>query len=218
MADETQDVGIVSQEPAPAAAETPAPAAAPPADDLESVLASVKQFREETTSSEPAPGQQQDRTDGQRQPPAARPGGNEGQPPAFDQRRIEQIEARFVQDDLSKAIGSVKGAQPALKSLGDGVVKAYLNDQAAADPRIRQAWLQRNADPATFDRVLKGLARKLAADLPSPTDGRTDGERGAAITAARGSSKQPALAAHEARVKSMSDADFEQAWNKRSFG
>lgn len=215
MADEALDVGPNSQEPIPAAQTT----VVAPSDDLESVLASIKQYREEATPPEPKPSQQPASTDGQRGARDGLPGGNEAQKPTpIDNRRLEQIEARLIADDLAKAIGDLKSAQPALKAIGDGVVKAMLNDAAQRDPRIMQAWVNRGSDPATFNKVLRGLSQKFAADLPSPADGRADGERGAAITAARGATKPTANAAHEARIRGMSDADFEQAWQKRAFG
>lgn len=215
MADEAPDVGLNSQEVIPAA-QTPAAA---PSDDLESVLASIKQYREEATPPVATPSQQPASTDGQRGARDGTPGGNEAQKPAaIDSRRLEQIEARLIADDLSRAIGDIKTAQPALKTIGDGVVKAMLNDAAQRDPRIMQAWVNRGSDPATFNKVLRGLSQKFAADLPSPADNRADGERGAAITAARGATKPTANAAHETRVRGMSDADFDQAWNKRAFG
>lgn len=216
MADETEDLGIDTQDDAgakTAAEKQPVPKV----DDLEDILSTIKQYREETASPETTERQTQARNDGQRKAPAGDTGGKEV--PAqtqFENDRIAKIEARIVSDDLSKAIGTIKGAQPALKTLGDGVVKAMLNDAAAADDRIRAAWMQRDANPVAFQRVLNGLARKFAADLPTPADGRVDGDRAAAITAARGSTRQPAADAEDKKVLGMSDAEFDRHWKTRA--
>lgn len=216
-----------SIEPAAPAAPAAQPAAAPAAptggDDLEGILSTIREFREETAS----PGsttQQRDPVDpGQRSQRTGETGGSEGQgtqttqqPDRFDPNRVAAIERRIVRDDIDRAIDSMLAAQPTLNVLPRRTVEAFLNGEAAADPRIMAAWNRRDADKGTFQKVVSGLARRMASGLPAPVDASAAGERGAAVAAARGATQQQsATDAEDARILAMSGQELDQEWDKR---
>ena len=223
MSEATED--SAAQAAADVAAATEAAAAArqgaDATDDLDSVLASIKEYREETASRETTASQPDTGDTGQREHRPSQQGGSEGQTTekreradAPDQRRIAALEDRIVRDDVSRTIDSMRTSQPALKALDAGVLEAYLDAQARRDPRIRGAWMRRDSDPETFKKVVGGLARRMASGLPVPSDGKADGERAAAVTASRGATQHSAIDEDDKRVLAMSDAEFEQDWQK----
>lgn len=191
-------------------------------DDLEGILSTIREYREETASPGPTTQQREPGDTGQRSQRTGEDGGSEDkgakqtqQQDRFDPNRVEAIERRIIRDDVNRAIESMRAAQPALKALDSDTLEAYLNGQATRDPRIRAAWLRRDADPGTFQKVVTGLARRMASGLPAPVDAQAAGERGAAVAAARGATQQQSAAdAEDAKILAMSDSEFDQHWNK----
>lgn len=220
MSDTTAATETQAADAAAAAAAAATQAATQRTDDLDAILASVKEFREETTARETQPSHRETGASGQGEQGQGADGGSEAaksngaaRTEALDPRRLTAIEERIVRDDVNRTIESMRTAQPALKALDAGVLEAYLNSQAQRDPRIRAAWLRRDSDPGTFGKVVSGLARRMAAGLPVPADADAGADRAAAVTAARGATQQ-AADDEDRRVLAMSDAEFEQDWKK----
>ncbi|MEK9751627.1 MAG: hypothetical protein VW338_00225 [Rhodospirillaceae bacterium] len=207
---------------ATAAAETAKGTTTGGADDLEGILSTIREYREETASPGPTTQQREPGDTGQRSQRTGETGGSEDHgtkttQDRLDPNRVEAIERRIIRDDVNRAIETMRSAQPALKTFDGDTLEAYLNAQATRDPRIRAAWLRRDADPGTFQKVVTGLARRMASGLPAPVDASAAGERGAAVAAARGATQQQSAAdLEDAKVLAMSDREFDQLWNKLS--
>lgn len=100
--------------------------------------------------------------------------------------RDEIRQDRFKRD-MNTAVEVVRGEMPA--DLYDGpFMTAWINAKADADPRLAQAWVQRNENPAKFKQVLGALSKEFAKKYSRLPDPQATEDRAAVTAAVRGSS------------------------------
>lgn len=190
---------VVTEPNVPAQPGTEAPIARTD-DDLDALL---KEFDTETKSPEPA------------KPATAAPAAID---PAVANETVLS-EAKFIrqerfQKDMDETIKKVRGDLP--EELFDGpLVQAWIDSQATKDPRLAQAWANRNADPKKFGQVVTELGKRFSKYGKLPDKQATE-DREAVTAAVRGASTR-APEGKAPNYAGMTNADF-AAEKDRAFG
>lgn len=124
-------------------------------------------------------------------------------------QRLTELEKRDAerefQRDIQPVVQKVRGAVP-VELYDDADIKDWIDRQAKADPRLTRAWLNRREDPATFDKVIGGLGRKLADKFSKIPDKQATEDREAVTAAVRGASTK----APEGKAPDYSNLSKEQ--------
>lgn len=126
--------------------------------------------------------------------PNSTPDKQQGAAPQIDPKEIVaqvraeiQAENRFTAD-MNDTIKVVRGDLDP-ETFDYKFVKAYIDAQADADPRLAKAWLDRHKNPAQFEKVRGELAKGLSKKFSKLPDRQTSEDRAAVSHAVRGSSK-----------------------------
>ncbi len=126
----------------------------------------------------------------------------------------EQQQTKFRQD-MDSTITKVRGnLDPEL--VDDETVEAWIDGQARKDPRLSQAWNERNSKPKQFEKVVETLGKNLAKKFSKLPDRQSTEDREAVAAAVRGASTKvpPAQTPDYSR---MTPGEF-QAEKDRLFG
>lgn len=123
---------------------------------------------------------------------------------------IERLIQRETQRDIAEAVKSVKESHDVLKGRSDKLVHRYLEGEAAEDKRIQKAWIDREANPKAWSKVLKGLGEKMAKEFEDVPDPQLTADRESARDAVRGSSTDtpPETKITNEDLDGLSDAEF----------
>ena len=161
-------------------------------DDLD---ASLKEFDQETAQTEEKP------TD----PP---------KPDEADDEmagRVAAIENRFVSEDLSKAVASVKGDHNNLAGVSDDIIEARMRLESSRNPDFEKAFLNQAGNPDGFRKVMKSLGEKIAKEVGAVADPQLTKDRDAMRTAVNTQSTSTTApdGSSQAEVQAMSDEDFD---------
>jgi hypothetical protein len=124
---------------------------------------------------------------------------------------VNELETRLAVEatrkDFDEAVAAVKGET----TIGNEFVKVWLDLQARRDPNVTNAWLNRKADPATYNREVGKLARKFHAEIASQMlDASATADRQLVTAAVRGATTSERPSAPPTNYKKMSDAEFRQ--------
>lgn len=112
---------------------------------------------------------------------------------AIDPQQIAaQVKAEIEADtrfktDMANAVKDVRGDLDP-ESFDDVFVESWINAQAVKDPRLAEAWKQRNSNPSQFKKVVSGLSQKLAKSIAKRPDPNATEDRDAVTAAVRGAS------------------------------
>lgn len=128
---------------------------------------------------------------------------------------VKAVEEKMLREkteaDIAKAVEIVRG-----NSKHDPeVFRALLERRASQDPRIAQAFMNRERKPEAWNNVLKGLSKEIGAKLSAVPDKEETANR-EAITASVLSAKTTAPSAKESaeeirsKVQNMSDAEYHE--------
>lgn len=136
-------------------------------------------------------------------------------------KEIESLRNDFArmstQEDLSKAVKAVRGDLDP-EAFDDKFMELWLDRQAIEDPRLQQAWANRQNNPKQFEKVLSSLNKNFTKKFGSlPSKEMTD-DREAVAQAVRGAStKAPEGKAPEYGSKSDQEfaADVEKTYGFR---
>lgn len=136
---------------------------------LDDILAEIDEEYEKGTKPEPKPQQKADSD-------------------VSDERlkKLDAIEARLFNDDVSKAVATVKTEFGDGLAVSDRVVRGYLSELYNEDERFKRAFDARDSNPATFQRVLKAVASEARKDFGEPIDAQTTSDSRALEAAVRG--------------------------------
>lgn len=136
-------------------------------DSLESLLAQFDQG----TKTEPV------------SPPVKQP---EQTAPAVDPGRLHRIEERLFKEDLDKAVANITGDMKVPKRVATG----WLDQMAREDPRIGQAFLNKEANPSAWSRIERTLAKEFSKEMKQFTsiDHQVTEDREIVAAAVRGAS------------------------------
>ena len=83
---------------------------------------------------------------------------------------IERQEERELQTELSGVAGRMRDASPALKNMPETALVGYIEREARNSPAIQTAWTERGSDPARFNQIVDGLAKKFGDGLAPVVD------------------------------------------------
>lgn len=126
--------------------------------------------------------------------------------------RVAEVEQIKFKADMGATIKDIRGELDP-NVLDDGLVESWLDFQARQDPRLAQAWAQRDANPAQFRRVKVELGKKLAKQFGRLPDPAATEDRNAVTAAVRGSSTK-APAEPVPNYSGMSNAEYREAIKK----
>jgi hypothetical protein len=132
----------------------------------------------------------------------------------FRAMRTERQQEVFNRD-MSATVAKVRGdLDPEI--FGDTLVKAYINARADEDSRLAKAWVERNANPKAFNRVVEQLGREFRQKLSKLPDRQATEDREAVTAAVRGASTR-APESQAPNYSKMSDHEL-QAEKDKLFG
>lgn len=134
-------------------------------------------------------------------------------------KRLETLEKTLAEERFQRSIQPVlkrvRGDIPA-EVLGDDEILDLLDGRAKRDPRLQQAWLNRDKNPAAWSKIEQNLGRELSKKFSKlPDQGATD-DREAVAAAVRGASTK-APEGKPPDFSKMSDNQF-QAEKEKMFG
>ena len=102
-----------------------------------------------------------------------------------DQYGMEQAaRAAKANQDLTASVDALADMDDAMKRLPKWAIRGAMMDRLQSDGRFLQLWLNRHADPQTWDKAREALGKELLKDLPA--DDNVTGSRMAARAAVRG--------------------------------
>lgn len=131
----------------------------------------------------------------------------------------QQDQAQETEQAVTKAVETIKGNET-LASQPDWVIEGALHAQANKDPRIQRAFQNRQKDPEGWNKVLRGVGDKLAADMKEKPDEKLTEDRDAARAAVSGqkSSESNDAKPDPKELNSLSDEEFERKKAAGEFG
>lgn len=201
-------------EDAPAAAapaETPAPAA-PQRDDLDDLLAEYDSAPPAAPQPDAAPAPPERLT-------APQPDADTSEltTEALQLLREHHARERMARDDKDAdlAVAHVRGDA---SDFAPSMVRGWLQEQAANDPKVAEAWANRYANPQGYAQTVERLARRFHAEHVSiRPDPAATADRAMVAASVRGAGTPPPAetdAGYRARVARMSDAELRQEWDR----
>jgi hypothetical protein len=128
---------------------------------------------------------------------------------------VRQQSAVQYKQDMAKTVEAVRGDLPA-EIFDDGMIESWLDGQARNDPRLAQAWMERNTNPKQFEKVKVALGKQLAQKFSKLPDRQVSEDRASVAAAVRGASTR-APEAKAPNFAALSDNDF-QAEKDKLFG
>lgn len=121
---------------------------------------------------------------------------------------------RIFREDMNRLVNQVRG-EFASDEVDSEFIEAWIEAQARKEPRLAQAWIQRDDDPAKFARVASSLKQKFAEKhgrLRKQDQDATDTREVVTDAVRRGS--KPAPAGQAPNYSGMTDAQFREAVKK----
>jgi hypothetical protein len=123
-----------------------------------------------------------------------------------DEAREAAIRKQKIDQDLMATVKSVRGDIPETV-ISDLVVKGWLNAASESDPRLVDAFNNREQNPARWNQVVAQLGKKLRSEFSRLPDVAETEDREAVTAAVRGASTKPPPA-KAPDFKSMTNQDF----------
>lgn len=97
--------------------------------------------------------------------------------------QLESVQDRGNKADIADLISTVKGEM----DLPAYAVRGFIDEQAESDPRIREAFNQRDTNPTAYNKVVKALGKKFASENKSRIDPAATEDSAAVDAALKGS-------------------------------
>jgi hypothetical protein len=116
---------------------------------------------------------------------------------------------------IAETVDDIRGDVPK-EVFDDEMVEAWLDAQARRDPRLAQAWLQREQNSQKWGKVKAELGRQLAKKAGSLPDRNATDDREAVAAAVRGASAKAAVEPAP-NFGAMTDAELRK-YNREHFG
>lgn len=128
------------------------------------------------------------------------------------QGQLNALQQRQFKQDMDATIKVVRGELDS-EFFDDSFLKAWIDSQAVADPRLATAWVNRDNNPKQFQKVVETLGRNFVKKYGKlPDKGATD-DREAVTAAVRGAStKAPEGKAPD--LKGLSNSEFRETVKK----
>lgn len=122
---------------------------------------------------------------------------------------VSEATALRYRQDMDKTIADIRGDLDPDFADND-FVEAWLDAQARKDPRLAQAWTNRNANPKQFDKVKAELGKALKSKFSKLPDRQATDDRAAVTAAVRGATNR-APEAKPTDFSKLSDNEFQKA-------
>jgi hypothetical protein len=122
------------------------------------------------------------------------------------EREMAKQQRHELQDGIKSAVEQVKGGlgETPVK-ITDTLIEGFLHKRAADDPRVQQAFQEREANPQNWNRILSGIGKDLKDELSIDTSATQDR---AAVEAAVSGTKTTDTEPDAPDYANMSDEDF----------
>ena len=125
---------------------------------------------------------------------------------------IAEVKRYIFKQDMDKTVKSIRG-DLSPEYFDDSLVKAWIEAQAEADPRLGLAWANRHSNPKQFEKVVGTLGRQFSKQYGKLPDRQATEDRDAVTAAVRGASTR-APEGQPPDFRRMSDAEFAQEKDK----
>lgn len=198
--------------PEPAETVAPTPAAAP-RDDLDDLLADYASQSPAKPDAAPGPAPEPEKPERLTEPSQV-PDNSELTTEALHLLREHHARERIARDnkDADLAVAHVRGDAA---EFSPSMVRGWLQEQAANDPKVAEAWAQRYENPQAYAQTVERLGRKFHAEhvLIGRVDPAATADRAIVAASVRGAGTPPPAetdGAYRARVARMSDAEFQR--------
>lgn len=146
--------------------------------------------------------------------PEQKPGTDTTAKPATDPD-VAEVKRYIFKQDMDKTVKAVRG-DLSPDYFDDSLVKAWIEAQAEADPRLGLAWANRHNNPKQFEKVVDTLGRNFAKRYGKLPDKQATEDREAVTDAVRSASTK-APPAQAPNYAGMTNAEFREA-HKRDYG
>ena len=125
------------------------------------------------------------------------------------ERKMFEEQIGEVNTSISTAVEAIKGGlKDAPVQIADELIEGYLHRQAFKDPKVKQAFEQRNANPATWQQTLTEIGANLKNVVSVDPDANAGRQ---AVEAAVKGSKTTETTEEAPDYANMSDEDFMKA-------
>ena len=123
-------------------------------------------------------------------------------------KTVELLVHQTSSGDIDKSVDFISSQMGSEATVPKKVIKAMLNSMAVDDPRLRNAFDQRHADPARWNKVLKSAAKSIQKEFSGLPDRKLTEDRDAVAAVVRGASKQTKTEDEAPSFKGWSDNRF----------
>ncbi len=104
---------------------------------------------------------------------------------------VQRQEAKDTESEIDTLVNGAVESHEGLKVLPEGAFRGYVEEQARRDPRIQQAWSQRNTNPQGIQKIVDALGKKYAEALAQKPDERLTNDREAARAYVESQAEEP---------------------------
>lgn len=131
----------------------------------------------------------------------------QAEPPNEDIKALAEYARNAMQVERQKEVqSSIEGAVKTVKEVGginasDRIVRGLIKDMADENPAIQKAFANRQSDPNSWNRMLKGMAKELAKEFE--TDPSTSNDRQVVASAVRSASTAKPAPEEKVNFKGM---------------
>jgi hypothetical protein len=119
---------------------------------------------------------------------------------------VTKYENNTFKAEISETVKEIRGDLDA-EFFPDDLVEAWLDSRARKDPRLQQAWLQKEGNPQQWGRIRSQLGREFKKKFEKMPDPAVTEDRNAVVAAVRGSSNK-APADTPTNYSKMSTAEY----------
>lgn len=129
--------------------------------------------------------------------------------------KVQQFEQMLTAREVNAALEDMAQQVKGDLQVSDRVVRGFIRDMAAEDPRLEDIFNNRASDPASFKRLVKSLGKSFAKEWSaSQVDQAATEDREAVTQAVRGSSNKAPEGDAVPDFASMNDAEAREAMKK----
>lgn len=121
-----------------------------------------------------------------------------------DRNEIREFKKQRLEADINNAVETVRDNLET--KLPDWIINGALQYLAIYDNRFQNAWTKRSENKGNWNRVLQGVAQKIANELP---DFQSTETRNQVVAAVKGASVRKADSGEMGDLSKMSHQEFE---------
>lgn len=127
---------------------------------------------------------------------------------------VTQVSQLRYKQDMEKTVNDIRGNLDP-EFFDNDFIESWLDAQARKDPRLAQAWLNRDANPRNFEKVKVELGKNLAKKFSKMPDREATDTREAVAAAVRGASTNRALEQKPPNFAEQTNGEFNETVRKQ---